>query len=180
MASLIARFQTQDRVSLNLQELANPVVVASIPFTFGQRAENRSFAIGPHLCLDGIWTPGPRGLGLLGRVDGGILGASNRHDFEFLAAAQIPNSSGGGTPTTLLVPPVSGTTSGPGVIPTLSVQTGMNWSVPLRYSCLNLAAGYKLDAWWFSATGHHAKENAIFDSLDRLAHGPFVSLNWGY
>jgi hypothetical protein len=78
------------------------------------------------------------------------------------------------------MPPVSGSTTGPGFIPTASAQVGLNWALPLYHSRLNLALGYGVDAWWFIALGDKAKDNALFKNIDRLSHGPFFNCRFDF
>ncbi len=78
------------------------------------------------------------------------------------------------------VPEMTASTQGPGIIPTLNLQAGLNWSVPIRQTWVSLALGYELQGWWFIATGDHASDNALFTHIDTLTHGQFLRCEFDY
>jgi hypothetical protein len=175
LASLRTEFQTQDHFTIHVRVGPDPTLeLGSFPLTVGQRATQESLGAGPHPGLAGVCPFGTTGLALFGGADGGVLFAGNRQEYEITASAQVAGPGAGGVPVTFTMPPRSGTERGPGVIPTLDLRAGLDWSAPLGRSCVGLSAGYELGAWWFSAIGHGAEQNALFKGLDQLSHGPFV------
>ncbi len=176
LASLFADFQVRDGFPYEVRSFADPSQpLVSFPVTFRQHASFYSLAAGAHAGLAGGWGFGDSGLGLLGRVDGGLLGAASRQKFSLGAEAILPGGTNG--PNVLFIPDSTGGVHGPGLIPTLNAQAGLGWSVPLRGVCLSLAGGYEVQGWWFVATGHHASTRALFRHLDTLNHGLFLRCN---
>jgi hypothetical protein len=178
LASLFADFQVQDDFPIQAHSLTRPGVMLSLPLSVHQRASDHSLAGGAHLGLEGGWKLGQSALALVGRVDGGVLASSNRQSFGLAGEATIPGPSG--TVTKLSVPEMSDTVDGPGIIPTLNLQTGLSWSRSVGHACLWVTGGYELQGWWFVATGDHASDGALFKRIDSLSHGPFLRCEFAY
>jgi hypothetical protein len=175
LAALHTDLTARDRLAVHVRDVADPTRdVGSFPLAVEQRATNESIGAGPHLGVDGTCPLGTTGLALVACADGGVVFAANRQGYDVAAATQVAGPGTGGGPVTVSVPARSATERGPGVIPTVNLAAGLDWSMPLGRSCVGVAAGYELDAWWFSARGHGAEQNALFTSLSQLSHGPFV------
>jgi hypothetical protein len=173
LASLRSDFQTRDDFSLQMSSIAgSPTNPVSIPFTVQQHATDTTFAGGGHVALEGGWQLGETGLALVGKVDGGIMAATNRQSLDVGAIAAVADPVTGAPVTTM--PDVTGRVRGPGVIPTVNVQAGLGWSTSWGAACFSLTLGYELERWWFTATGRNAAQNALFTHIDSLSHGPFV------
>jgi hypothetical protein len=175
LAALHTQFTARDRLAVHVRDVADPTRdLGSFPLAVEQRATQESFGAGPHLGVDGTCPLGTTGLALVARADAGVVFAANRQGYDVTAGALVTGPGTGGVPVTVSVPARSATERGPGVIPTVNLAAGLDWSAPLGRSCVRITAGYELDAWWFRARGHGAEQNALFTSLSQLSHGPFV------
>jgi hypothetical protein len=181
LASLYTAFRTQDSFTETFFQLSSGAApLGTVPITVWQGASQRTLAIGPHLGMEGSWGFGATGLSLFARGDGGALFGGTRQRYDLAASAGETDSANGGTPLSLVLPPVSGTTSGPAIIPTAKAQVGLNWTVPVYQARLGLSLGYGVDTWWFLAVGKGAADNALFKSFNQLNHGPFVNCQFDF
>jgi hypothetical protein len=140
---------------------------SAVPRATRQKFTNEFFGAGPHAVLDLAWPLGDRGLAVFGRVDGSLLvgGTEQRVREEFAF-----NVSGFGN---------EDETEGPMLVPTLSVQVGVRWTIPCDSLLFHLSAGYQYEKYWYVAVGE-GSDDAFFHNIDLQTHGLFLRCGMDY